>query len=96
MRKLSKQRFIKVNFLPLAIPIFNLFINTFNSYALNNLDTQMKNNDDFIDAVNMFDDILVALASTKGLNLCRVFLCLEPCIYEGGKIKYKKYLEWNY
>ena len=56
----------------------------------------MKNNDDFIDAVNMFDDILVALASTKGLNLCRVFLCLEPCIYEGGKIKYKKYLEWNY
>tara|TARA_X000000950_G_C13702388_1_gene572693 strand:- start:473 stop:847 length:375 start_codon:yes stop_codon:yes gene_type:complete len=76
--------------------LFNLFVKTFNSYARNNLDTQMKNNDEFIDAINMFDDILIALSSKNGLNLCQVFLCLEPCKFEAGKVKHKKYLEWNY
>ena len=76
--------------------LFNLFLKTFNSYATNNLDTQFKDNDELIDAVNMFDDILVALSSKKGLNLCKVYLRLEPSKYESNIIRNKKYLEWDY
>lgn len=76
--------------------LFNLFLKTFNSYATNNIDTQFKDNDEFIDAVNMFDDILVALSSKKGLNLCKVYLLLEPSKYESNIIRNKKYLEWDY
>ena len=76
--------------------LFNLFLKTFNSFANDNLDTQFKDKDELIDAVNMFDDILVALSSKKGLNLCKVYLQIEPCKHELTKIKNKIYLEWNF
>ena len=75
--------------------LFNLFLNTYNCYRTDNLDTQLKNTDEVIDAVNMFDDIVIALASEKGLNLCLVYINIERSIYEPHLFKKKKYLDWK-
>ena len=75
--------------------LFNLFLNTYNCYRTDNLETQLKNKDEVIDAVNMFDDILIALARRKGLNKCQVYINIERCIYEPYLFKNKKYLEWT-
>lgn len=76
--------------------LFNLFLQTFNPYSSTNKETQLASIDEMIDAVNMFDDILVALSSEKGLNLCKLYLCLERNILEPSLIKPKKYLIWDF
>ncbi len=76
--------------------LFQLFLNTFNPHRQDNIETQLKNMDEMIDAMNMFDDILVALASQKGLNLCKVYLKLEKSVVEPTIIKQKKYLMWDF
>ena len=76
--------------------LFQLFLDTFNPHRQDNKETQLKNIDEMIDAVNIFDDILVALASQKGLNLCKVYLKLEKSIAEPTIVKQKKYLMWDF
>ena len=76
--------------------LFNLFVKTFNPYSPHNKETQLKNIDEMIDAVNMFDEILIALASKKGLNICKVYLSLEKSLVEPQVYKPKKYLIWSY
>lgn len=75
--------------------LFNLFLETFNCYRQDNLDTQFNDINEVIDAVNMFDDIVIALASEKGLNLCKVYINLEKSLYDPNIVRNRKYLEWN-
>ena len=76
--------------------LFNLFLETFNPNSSTNQETQLASIDEMIDAMNMFDDILVALSSEKGLNLCQVFLRLERSRVEPLLVKPKKYLIWDF
>ena len=75
--------------------LFNLFLRTFNCYRKDNLTTQLKNVDEVIDAVNMFDDIVTAMASKNGLNICKIYINLEKCYYDPTKYKNTKYIDWN-
>lgn len=75
--------------------LFNLFVKTFNPSRTDNLKTQMKNMDELIDAVNMFDDILIALSSINGLNLLKVFQIIGRSKVFPDKFKPYMMLEWN-
>tara|TARA_B100000123_G_scaffold198251_1_gene148663 strand:- start:457 stop:834 length:378 start_codon:yes stop_codon:yes gene_type:complete len=75
--------------------LFNLFIKTFNPSASDNKHWQMKNMDELIDAVNMFDKILIALSSEKGLNLFKVYLVMGKCKIFPNKFKPYLMLDWN-
>lgn len=75
--------------------LFNLFVTTFNPSRKDNLSTQMKNMDELIDAVNMFDKILIALSSKKGLNLLKIYENIGRCKVFPNKFKSYLMLEWN-
>ena len=76
--------------------LFNLFLKTFNPHSSFNKLTQFETIDEMIDAINMFDDILIALASKKGLNLCQVHLYVDKCLIEPSKFKHRKMLDWDF
>ena len=75
--------------------LFKLFVKTFNPSRKDNLSTQMKNMDELIDSVNMFDKILIALSSKKGLNLLKIYENIGKCKVFPNKFKPYLMLEWN-
>ena len=75
--------------------LFKLFVKTFNPSRTDNLKTKMKNMDELIDAVNMFDKILIALSSKKGLNLLKVYQVIGRSKVFPDKYKPYLMLEWN-
>ena len=74
--------------------LFNLFIRTFNPYYPENNYPEISNIDDMIDAANMFDDILIALSSSNGLNICNVYINLEISPVDNTLFIPKKYVSW--